>query len=306
MPGRPLQGLTGMHSSRNDPGAAQYMDQGVLEARANPGTATTHGKYGAQRVGYGGPVPGEHAEFGNYAIQGVYDAEGGSDEFGDWGFEHGGELIDKTPDVHSSPYPRGIIQEGVASLNTPGGLEIVGQQMRALHSNDLGAVTLNVRHDPADRQTVTRYTTDRYPAPNETVLSRNMPGQNRPVAGTFGGGGYYGSGQADTVQGYGKLNDLDEFTRGHSIRRIQHDRMPWDFTGTHAEQDVPFLGRHEVRQRSLHGQDSPYFEAGDISGANIPWEGRIGYPTDYAQAPEPYTMPIDSISNEGLDAWAYG
>jgi hypothetical protein len=278
------------------------MDEGVLEARAAPGTAKSHGEYGSQSLGYGGPVPRESA---GYDIQTAYDAERpGNPEFGDWGFEGSGEPIDKTPDVHCSPYPRGIIQDGMASLNTPGGLEIVGQQMRQLHGRDLGGVTMLVRHDPADRQTVTRYSTDRYPAPNESVQGRNVPGQIRPVAGTFGGGGYYGSGQADTVQGYGKLNNNPEFQKGHSIRRIQHDRMPWDFTGTHGEQDVPFHGRHEVRQQQLYGPDSPYFDAGDISGANIPWEGRIGFPSDYVQAPEPYTLPAN-LSSPHEDRWAY-
>lgn len=299
MPRRRLSGLQGMQAQDQH---SQTMDEGVLEARAAPGTATSHGQYGTQKMGYGGPVPAESAW---YDIQSTYDHGPGNPEFGDWGFDHGDEgPIDKTPDVHGAPYPRGIIQDGFASLNTPGGLEIVSQQMRQLHGREFGGVTLNVRHDPADRQTATLYTTDRYPAPNETVLSAKMPGQNRPVAGTLGGGGQFGSGQADTVQGYGKLNNNPEFQKGHSVRRIQHDRMPWDFTATHGEQDVPFFGRHEVRQRQLHGPDSPYFEAGDISGANIPWEGRIDFPSDYMQAPEPTTLPAN-LSSVHQDNWAY-
>lgn len=288
------------HSNKS---AQQTMDMGVLEARAAPGTATSHGKYGSQSLGYGGPVPKESS---GYQIQPAYDA-GFSDEFGGWGFEdHEDEpFLDRTPDVHGAPYPRGIIQEGIASGNTPGGLEVVGQQMKQLHSTDLGGVKLMVGHDPADRQSVTRYTTDRYPAPNETVLGRNVPGQLRGgPAGTLGGGGQYGSGQADTVQGYGQLNSNDEFQRGHSIRRIQHDRMPWDFTGTHGEQDVPFRGRHDVRQNEYDGPDSPYFEAGAISGQHRPWEGRIGYPHEYEQPPEPHSLPAEIRLSE--DVWAYG
>lgn len=300
MPGKPMQGLHGLYGRQGGP--QQTMDMGVYEARASPGTAKSHGKYGSQALGYGGPVPGQSA---NPAVQGAYDS-GFSEEYPDWGFEGGSlaEYLDRTPDVHSAPYPRGIIQEGLASLNTPGGLELVNEQIRQLHQRDLGGVKLMLQHDPAERQTVTRYTTNRYPAPNETVQGRNVPGQLRAgPAGTFGGGGYYGSGQSDTVQGYGKLNSLDEFQRGHSIRRIQHDRMPWDFTNTHGEQDVPFLGRHEIRQKVLHGPDSPYFEAGDISGQHIPWEGRIGFPHDWAQAPEPLTLPAET---KGQDIWAYG
>jgi hypothetical protein len=305
MPAGALRGLHGLYGEgKSHQDLPQHLDQGVLEARAAPGTATSHGKYGSQSLGYGGPVPKESS---GTMIQPVYDAGTDGEVYADWDFPNSGETyLDKTPDVHGAPYPRGIVEtrHGGHSLNTPAGLEVAGEQMRVLHGLDFGGQKLYVAHDPAERQTVTRYTTDRYPAPNENMLNPKVPNQMRPVAGTFGGGGQAGMGQADTTQGYGKLNDNWEFQRGHSVRRIQHDRMPWDFTNTHGEQDVLFLGRHEVRQRRLDGPDSPYFEAGDIGGQHVPWEGRIGFPREYIQPPNPHTVPSNqSLESEDLWGW---
>lgn len=307
MPAGSLRGLRGLYGEgESQQEIPVHLDEGVLEARAAPGTGTSHGKYGVQSLGYGGPVPKESS---GYQIQPVYDAGDSGEVYADWDFPKGGsteEYLDRTPDKHGSPYPRGIVETkyGGHSLNTPAGLEVAGEQMKVLHGIDFGGQRLFIAHDPAERQTVTRYTTDRYPAPNENMLQANVPNQMRGLSGTFGGGGSFGIGQADTTQGYGQLNNIPEFQMGHSIRRIQHDRMPWDFTNTHGEQDVLFLGRHEVRQRRLDGPDSPYFESGDIGGQHVPWEGRIGFPREYIQPPNPYTVPAyDSRESEDIWGW---
>jgi hypothetical protein len=173
--------------------------------------------------------------------------------------------------------------------------------MQELHRPELGGTRAMTGRSPAGEEERTHYTTDDYVAPNESY-QQPLTGQVRSP-GANGGNGY-GSGNADTVQGYGQLNTLPEFQAGHSIRRVQHDRMPWDFTGTHGEQDVPFWGRHPVQQMPLDGPDSPYFAMGSIDGANTPWEGRIGYPTPYQQPSEPTI--VQAAPSHDVWAWEGG
>lgn len=287
-----LAGLTGLYGP--DPqDTGDYMDEGVLEAKANP-IASEHGMYGSQAIGYSGTVPLE-TPYGAFA---VYDGWSGADtlQYGGMGYPVPGEAIDETPVTHSSPYPRGIIQQ---SWDEPDALAVAGEQMREVHALEFGGTYHKTGFSPAGREETTHYTTDEYVAPNENYLSANVPGQ---VRGAGSGSGFgYGGGNADPTQGYGVLNTLPEFNAGHSIRRVQHDRMPWDFTNTHGEQDVPFYGRHPVGQMPLDGPDSPYFEQGDIDGANVPWEGRIGDPTPYTQPVQP-TMGVAAPAN---DVWAW-
>jgi hypothetical protein len=246
--------------------------------------------------------------------QQVYDAGSDQDQF--WGVDFTpGQIqasLDETPTTHVVPFPKGIIQD---SWDATGQQSAAGLQMNQLHSVDEGGVRHYVINNDAGREETTHYTTQSIVAPNQSLLA-SVPGQikgsNGSSSGLLGGGGSghgnAGGSAADVDQGYGVNNTLPEFNAGHSIRRIQHDRMPWDFTATHGEQAVPFLGRHMlVGQADFDGPDSPYFEAGQIGGAGIavPWEGRIGDPTAYVQPPEPTVAPASSLS-ESPDVYAWG
>jgi hypothetical protein len=289
----PLQGLKGLYPDPQD--TTDIMDEGVLEARAAPGTPDAdHQHYGVQYYGYSGAVPLALP----FSGQEVYDGfdPGMSNAFGSMRYDVPGEETDKTPVTHSSPYPRGILQQ---SWDNPDGLAAAGEQLRELHVPEMGGTTLQVGNAIPGREEITNYTTADYVAPNENYLSADVPGQLRGSGGREQGG--YGGGNADTTQGYGWLSSYEPFNSGHSIRREQHDRMPWDFTATHGEQQVPFQGRHPVEQMPLDGPDSPYFDAGDIDGANVVWEGRIGYPTPYEQPAEPTVV----AATASQDVWAW-
>jgi hypothetical protein len=287
----PLQGLKGLYPDPQD--TTDVMDEGVLEGKANP-LHPEHSQYGVQYYGYSGGVPLAMP----YSGQDVYDGydPGMSNAFGGMGYNVPGEEIDRTPVTHASPYPRGILQ---SSWDNPSGYAAVGEQLRELHVPEMGGTTLNVGFSPTGREEVTHYTTNDYVAPNENYLSPDVPGQLRGSGNRQGGG--YGGGNADPTQGYGWLSSYEEFNSGHSIRREQHDSVHFDYTNTHGEQEVPFMGRHPVEQMPLNGPDSPYFDQGNIDGANIPWEGRIAYPTPYQQPVEPTIVP----AQQGSDVWAY-
>jgi hypothetical protein len=304
------QGLTGLYGNPSGTPAPQYMDSGVLEARAAPGTGTSHSAYGSQSLGYGGTVPSESPDY----TQEAYDAGTFADQYWGEGFYVPDQTgIDHTPTTHDVPWPRGIPQEAGGSLSTPGGLEIAAEQMQILHGNDQGGVSANVRHAPAGHEEVTHYTTDDYSAPNENVLAKapgQLKGANGSSSGLLGGGGSghgnAGGSAADPDQGYGVNNTLPEFNAGHSIRRVQHDHMPWDYSLLKGEQEVPFYGRHAlVGQMSFDGPDSPYYAAGTIDGGLIPWEGRIGNPTEYVQPPE-VTVETANPSDTQYDVYAWG
>jgi hypothetical protein len=285
----PLQGLQGLYADPQD--TSDVMDEGVLEARAAPGTPVAgHSEYGSQSDGYSGTIPTESP----YSPMTVYDGWDREDTlaYGGIGFPEPGSEIDKTPWTHESPYPRGIIQQ---SWDNPNALAMYGEQQTQLHGPDLGGPKLYNAFSPVGREEITHYTTDDYVAPNENYLSSDVPGQLR------GGTGHGVGGHADPTQGYGVLNTLEEFNSGHSIRRVQHDTVHFDFTNTHGEQSVPFPGRHPVQQMPLDGPDSPYFEMGDIDGGQVVWEGRIGYPTPYVQPEEPTVV----AASPQPDVWAY-
>ena len=294
-----LQGLSGLYPDPQD--TTDYMDEGVLEARAAPGTPVSdHSEYGSQYNGYSGTIPTESP----FSPMTVYDGWAGADpDFMTTDvYRMPGREDDVTPTTHASPYPRGIIQQ---SWDAPNAAALNGDQMQQLHGPDLGGVYFYIQTAPAGHEEETHYTTDRYDAPNENYLATVLDGQLKSSSGSSNastGGGSRGGSNADTTQGYGQLNTLPEFQMGHSIRRVQHDRMPWDFTNTHGEQNVPFMGRHPVEQMPLNGPDSPYFEAGDIDGANIVWEGRIGDPTPYQQPVEP-TIASAPLQSEDVYAW---
>lgn len=271
----PLAGLTSLS-------APQVTDQGVLEAHSIGGIHDDHGTYGSRAE----PWPASYGlgyaatAYGPEADQGTHPA-----------FNQPGIPGDRTPSAHRAPYPRGIQQvtndqqsfADVASSNAA--------QRSLLHGRDLGAVRVLLGNSQTGREVPAHYTTDRYEAPNGNILGR-VAGQ---VAGT-------GSALKDPDQGFGALNSLDEFTRGHSIRRVQHDTLHWDRSLTYAPPQ-PFWGRHEIRETRFDGPDSPYSVLGDTStGQQVVWEGRIGDPTAYVQPAEP-TVKAPS---QGTDVWAYG
>lgn len=305
-----MQGLTGLYGNPSGQPAPMLMDEGVLQARAAPGTGTSHGEYGSQTFGYGGTVPTDPQ---TDPSQQVYDAGTDEDEYWGYNFSEPGVMYDRTPTTHDAPWNRGIPQYEGGSLSTPGGLEVWGEAIRVIHGVDQGGVTNLLGRDPVEKEEVTHYTTEDFRAPNENILSK-VPGQlkgaNGNTSSLVGGGGSghgnAGGSAADPDQGYGVNNTLEEFNAGHSIRRIQHDHMPWDYTLLHGEQEVPFYGRHQiVGQMNFDGPDSPYFGQGNISGGQIPWEGRIGDPTEYIQPPEPTVLPSQNLGS-GNDVYAWG
>lgn len=299
-----LQGLKGLNPDPQD--TSDVMDEGVLEAKANDPNAA-HSSYGSQWDGYSGTVPAESP----YSGMGVYDGWDYADtmQYGQMQYKVGGEEDDKTPTTHSSPVPR-IGQTTMMSWDNPDGAANIGPQLNELHGPDLGGVFFYQYTAPAGHEETTHYTTDRYDAPNENYLTSDVPGQLRGGSGFSPGlaggggraGGNGGGSNADVTQGYGELNSLPEFQMGHSIRRVQHDSMHFDYTNTHGEQDVPFMGRHPIQQMPLDGPDSPYFVEGSIDGANIVWEGRIGDPTAYVQPAEVTVLP--AASGAGQDIYA--
>lgn len=294
----PLRGMTGLYDA-SPASTGQVMDEGVLEARASPLTPDPeHGEYGSQSFGYQGITPWNNP----YGPFPSYDGWTYNPDYAELGYNSQGEYDDKTPDIHSAPWPRGIAQP---SYDNPDGYAIAGEQLQLLHQQDMGGVEFYQFTAPGGREEETHYTTDRYDAPNENYLSP-APEQLRPgygYGGGAGGVGNAGGSNADPTQGYGVLNSMEEFHTGHSIRRVQHDHMPWDYTNTHGEQDVPWPGRHPVGQMPLDGPDSPYYEMGNISGAQIPWEGRIKDPTAYQQPAEVTVTVPDYGSDQDIYTW---
>jgi hypothetical protein len=284
----PLQGLKGLYPDPQVTG--QYLDEGVAEAKANP-LASDHSTYGSQAYGYSGQDP-SHSPFASFS---AYNAGMSGTGYSGMGTPVAGEEIDQTPVTHHAAWPRGIQQ---MSWSGPDDYALVGDQMRAMHGTDDGAVELYNSFSPAGRETPWHYTADRYESVDHTILASD-PEQLRPTGSQSQTG--RGSGGADVDQGYGVNNDLAEFNHGHSMRYVQHDSAVFDYTNTHGEQDAPFWGKHPIQQPQYDGPDSPYAQMGNIDGANIVWEGRIGDPAPYVQPPEPaYAPPLTS-----QDVWAY-
>jgi hypothetical protein len=202
----------------------------------------------------------------------------------------GEQMTDRTPTAHDSPYPRGILQQ---SWDTPDALADAGQQIRSLHAADKGGPRAYTGSDPAGREVPSHYTTARYGAPNDTLLA-SVPGQ---LAGTGGTG-------KDTSQGFGQLNPTnDEFRRGHSIRRVQHDPVPFDYTNTHGSGIRPFMGRIPIAQARFDGPDSPYAQQGGIDGAQVMMRsGGATPPTAYTAPPDPEMLQMPPATTSPF-AW---
>jgi len=281
-----------------DTGPMGGIDDGALEARANP-LDPQHSQYGdmskeAWPAGYGVGFVGQGTYYagdsdvpdGEYNYPGV-----------DYNGPPGMELLDRTPTTHGGEYPRPMAT--YFNTNSADEFADVNEQIALLHYKDKGGVAANVGGALAGLEYPTDYTTDRYDAPNETVLASNIPGQIRGGM----GGGRTGS-SADTVQGYGQLNTVGEFQMGHSIRRVQHDTAMFDHTLGHGETGT-WLGKHPVGiERQFAGPDSPYDVYGD-SSTGVMRAGTattLGYPTVYTTPPSPTVIP----DSPGTDVWAYG
>lgn len=285
----PLSGNTGMNGSTQP---TQWNDEGVLEA-------------------HGGPVDPSHSHYGNAGDTwpAAFGAGSQATQYGPVvnqgqrpAFNVPGAPMDHTPTTHQSPYPRGIIQP---NLEEPGSYaraawQLAKQQVQ-LHSPDLGGPRKNSGHAPGGQETPVDISVSRYDAPNANILSANVPGQLRGFGGASGGSG--GSGWADTTQGYGKLNSTEEFTRGHSIRIVQHDRTGFDYTLQNG-QHTAFSPKWPVQQADFN-TDSEYGPVAGVAtqGAQIPWEGHIGDPTAYQPPAEVTVNPAPSASP---DVWSYG
>jgi hypothetical protein len=292
--GAPLSGLAGMYPDPWD--TTDTMDEGVLESKSIGTLDPDHSEYGSQSVGYSGQVPTQSP----YSDFSIYDA-GGTGDYTSIDFPVEGGEIDQTPATHSADYPRGIIQP---NWNDPDAWATVGQQINDVHATDLGGPRMYNQNQPGGHEQPVTWTADDYVAPNQSMLAA-PPGQLRGANGYgegLGNSSGAGGSNADPDQGYGVVNTMQEFNAGHSIRNVQHDKLGFDYTNLHGEQQVPFWGRHPVQQSEFDGPDSPYYEMGSIDGANIPWEGRIGYPTPYTQAPEPTIVAAQPTE----DVWAYG
>lgn len=293
----PLQGMSGL--LRDPVDTTQTMDEGVLEAKANP-TDPEHGVYGSSAYGYGGTVPTE-PPYGPFPS---YDGWAFNPDYTEMDYKDTGLADDQTAQSHIAAWPRGIIQPDWDNADA---YALVGEQVEILHGRDMGGVKFQMFNSPGGHEEETHYTTDNYVAPNDNYLAPEIPGQVRGSGG-YGGGrggvGNAGGSNADPTQGYGVLNTYEEFNAGHSIRRVQHDHMPWDYTNTHGEQDVPFFARHPVGQMPLDGPDSPYFEQGSNTNLQVPWEGRIGDPTAYQQ-PAEVTVTAPQPSSDNYPSYAF-
>lgn len=280
-----LAGLSGLYGTGKPAGMT---DVGVLESRAIPGGLDPMHSHPGDTTGEAYPA-GFGAGYKATAYGPDVEVDSQTGEFYDSSFS-GGQ--DRTPSSHSSSWPRGIIQD---SYDTPGTLALVNEQMRIPHAIDKGAVNAYTTYSPVGREIPAHYTTDRYDAPNATVLSTTIPGQLRSSS---------SGGQAakDSVQALGALNDLPEFQMGHSIRRVQHDTLHWDYSTLHGG-PRPFYPRTPVVQPAFDGPDSPYGPVqGGIDGSFAPDRtGGATFPTPYPPIPDP-TVAASYTDN---DSWAY-
>jgi len=263
----------------------QSTDAGILESHSIGDLNPEHGSYGSSEdetwpaafgTGYQGTTYGPDIHQGDMPPM-----------------NQGGEPIDATPTAHSAPYTRGISQP---NLEEPGSYrdsaDEVTRQRNALHGLDYGGPRFYNKRAPGGREEPVNYTVDRYDAPNTNDLAQ-IPGQLK--------GGSVGGGMGkDTTQGYGHLNSTEEFTRGHSIRIVQHDTVHFDHTLSNSP-PRPF-NAHVINTGNSFNVDGPYGEvAGDTStGQQIPWEGRIGNPTTYQQPSQP---TVNQPSQGGADEW---
>lgn len=165
-----------------------------------------------------------------------------------------GEQVDVTPDSHAAPYPRGISQDPVAEA----------AQRAALHGVDLGGPRRIIGVPVPYEETVSGGRED---SPNASILAGGIPAQLR-------------SGN-DVDQGFGSTPGYG-FAFGRFLRRVFHDAVPTDRTGT-VRGERPFWGAHGLTPPRPYGTDSPY-------GDTPPYEG-MQLRADRVTAPQPYVQP---------------
>lgn len=274
-----------------DEGALQAYQQGAPDERhADPGDTSGQTWPGGYGLGYRGqPTYGEAPEkITDYdPLPSFYPGPG---------------ILDETPSSHGGLWPRPMAT--AYSTVNPDQYAYVTEQMAVLHGKEEGGSYVLNRDAPGGREALVDITVDRYEAPNQNVLQKTI-GHLRGILGGVGapGGGSH-LGQADVTQGYGQLNSLPEFQAGHSIRIVQHDKMPMDYTALHGDEGT-WLGKHPSgTERRFDGPDSPYGAMGD--GQGLQRAGRattLGYPTQYESPSAPTVLPSRRPTT---DVWAYG
>jgi hypothetical protein len=288
-----LSGLGDLYS-RLDTSPKGYIDEGVEEARAAPGTPDS-------RHAYPGDTSGEEypAGFGAGYQAGTYYPEQenrGEYDYPGVCFYDPGVPLDQTPSGHGGAYPRPLAT--MYSTVTPDDFAIVGEQMTELHCRDLGGPRVLNQRAPGGREAPVNVTADRYESPAENNLQRTHGQMRHPGTGSAGGsGGHLGA--ADVDQGYGELNTDPEFQHGHSIRVVQHDRMPWDFSILRGSEGT-WLGKHPIMETRFDGPDSPYDMAGLPNRLQV--AEKRGYPTEYVPPAEPTVLPAPA-GDSGTDVW---
>jgi hypothetical protein len=285
-----LAGLSGLYGVEND--ATGVSDEGVLESHAAPGTPDTSHATPGDSSGQTYPAGYGLGYHGTAYPQEISTEDRQTGEF----YDAMGVDQDETPNTHSAPWPKGIIQD---SYGETGQLSTASEQMSIPHAINRGGPQAYNQFSPTGREEPTNYTTDRYDAPNTNILADGVPAQLRGSG--AGGGGQAGK---DTSQGYGQLNSIDEFTRGHSIRRVQHDPLHFDYTALDGG-ERPFIPRPPLGvQPSFNGPDSPYNDVqGGIGGSFQPdRQGGATFPTASVPIPDPTVAP--SYVNEE-DVWSY-
>ena len=299
-----LAGLTGMYGALDnapagtvDEGAYQVLDQAGNSAELHSKPGDTSGQVYPAGWGLG------------YSGQSTYvDQNGQLVEFAtDAGLPTQGVTIpgegalDHTPSSHGGAWPVGNPEE-YTTLDPRSG-DMTGRQMRLLHGTERGGSEVFAWDAPGGHEALVDLPTERYAAPNENGLAKLSGAQRAVSAGpASGGGGHLGT--ADVDQGYGELNDNPEFQGGHSIRYVQHDRMPWDYTGLGLPNEGMWLGKHPVgTATSFDGVDSPYGVSGGTHSDQLRPEIR-GYPSEFPVSPAPTVVPtpvaVDVFASDGL------
>jgi len=237
-----------------------------------------YGETGRPASNWGTPVDERHAIPGDESKAapgatpaGVY---GGAIQPGDPGLGSPlpGLTSQNTPDVHSAPYPAGMLQDEA----------VVGVQRGQLHGNDMGA----------HRQTFAVGT------PYEEHLSTNggLFTDSPNVSGLVGGlPGQIRAGSDDVDQGYGTTNGFG-FGFGRLMKRWFADPVPIDRTGTGGG-ERPFLGHHPTWQNRLD-VDSQFGAAGDTSMDMRMSDFPTGTPTPYEQPANPTYRPTTDYPQE--------
>lgn len=251
-----------------------------------PADNVPHGSTGRDPSNWGGPADPRHAVWGaetERSYQGTaYEQDpalkGGPVPLGG----PRGEVIDRTPSVHSAPYPRHPAGEELGYLEA-------AEQMRVLHGRDLGAPGLI---EDAGTPYPTLLESGRYDSPNASMLAKGTPAQLRN--------------SNDVDQGDGRENGYG-FNLGRQFRRWFQDAVPRDWSTLNGG-ERPFYGRHPVWQARFDGPDSPYAWAGDTSVDMMQAPTPVTDPTPYEQPSNPTVAPTTTYSAEGAisSGWVAG